>query len=98
MSPNADKILEEARQLTPAERDWLIENLIAEQGPMSDETFAVWQKNVGEPEPGYNEWFRKGVGEALADPSPDISHEQVAKEIGGILEAARERKRLKQSA
>jgi len=50
---------------------------------------------VGEPEPGYDEWFRKGVEEALADTSPGIPHEEVEKEIGNILRAAREAKRLK---
>ena len=95
MSPNAQKLLEEARQLPPAERDWFIENLLGEESAMSDEAFAAWQMEVGEPEPGYDEWFRKGVEEALADTSPGIPHEEVEKEIGNILRAAREAKRLK---
>jgi hypothetical protein len=98
MSPNAQKILDQARQLPPAERDWLIENLIGEEGVMSDEAFAKWQKEVGDPEPGYDEWFRAGVEEALADESGDIPHEQVMEEIGEILRSAREKQRLKESA
>jgi len=42
MSPNAQKLLEEARQLPPAERDWFIENLLGEESAMSDEAFAAW--------------------------------------------------------
>jgi hypothetical protein len=91
MSPDAQKILDEARQLPPAERDWLIENLIGEEGAMSDEAFAKWQKEVGDPEPGYDEYFRAGVEEALADESGDIPHEQVVEEISEILRSAREK-------
>jgi hypothetical protein len=48
---------------------------------MSEEEFAVWQKDVGEPEPGYEEWFRTGVEEALVDTSPDTPHEEVVAEL-----------------
>jgi len=34
--------------------DWLIENLLGEEGLTSDEAFAAWQKEAGEPEPGYD--------------------------------------------
>jgi hypothetical protein len=68
MKRTAAKPLEEARQLPPGDLDWLIQNLLGEEGPMSDEAFAAWQKEVGEPEPGYDEWFRAGVEEALAAP------------------------------
>jgi hypothetical protein len=60
--------------------------------------FAAWQKEVGEPEPGYDEWFRAGVEEALADRSADIPHEAVVEEIGNILRAAREAQKLNASA
>ena len=46
---------------------------------VSDEAFAAGQKEVGEPEPGYEEWFRKGVEEALADTSEGIPHEEAMK-------------------
>jgi hypothetical protein len=98
MSPNAQRLLDEARKLPSAERDWLIDNLIGEQDAMPDEAFAAWQKEAGEPEPGYEEWFRKGVEEALTDTSPGVPHEQVEREIGSILRRAREAKRLKESA
>ena len=99
MSRTAAEILEDARQLPPSELDWLVENLVNEgPGGMSEEEFAVWQKEVGEPEPGYEEWFRAGVEEALADKSPDIPHEVVVKEIANLLRTAREAKRLKASA
>jgi len=98
MIRTAAQLLEEIRQLPPAQRDWVIENLLAENGPMSDDVFAAWQKEVGEPEPGYEEWFRAGVEEALADKSPGIPHELVVKEIAGVLRSAREAKRLKESA
>jgi hypothetical protein len=98
ISPDAQRILDEARRLPPAERDWLIENLIGEGGAISDEAFAKWQKEVGEPEPGYEEWFRAGGEEALADESGDIPHEQDMEEIDKILQSARDAKRLKESA
>jgi hypothetical protein len=98
MARTAAELLEDALQLPQTERDWLIDNLLGEEGAMSDEAFAAWQKEVGEPEPGYDEWFRKGVEEALADSSPDTPHEQVVREVGSILQAAREAKGLKESA
>ena len=33
---------------------------LGEEGAMSDEAFAAGQKEVGEPESGYDEWFRPG--------------------------------------
>jgi hypothetical protein len=65
---------------------------------VSDEAFAARQKEAGEPEPGYDEWFRKSVEEALADESPGLPHEQVEQEIGNILRRAREAKKPKESA
>jgi hypothetical protein len=93
MSPNAQRLLDEARQLPSNERDWLIENLIGEEGAMSDDAFAAWQKEAGEPEPGYGEWFRMGVEEALADTSEDIPHEEAMKHFHGAIQKARKLKR-----
>jgi hypothetical protein len=99
MNRSAAEILEDARQLPPGELDWLVENLVNEgPGGMSEEEFAAWQRDVGEPEPGYDEWFRAGVEEALADTSPDTPHEEVVAEIGNLLRTAREAQRLKASA
>ena len=39
------------------------------------------------PEPGYDEWFRQQVQEALDDDSPGIPHEQVMREMRERLEA-----------
>jgi len=90
MSRNAQKILEEARQLPPADLDWLIQNLVTEGDEAAEEErFALWQKEVGEPEPGYDEWFRAGVEEALADTSGDISHEDAMKEFHNAILKAR---------
>jgi hypothetical protein len=99
MNRSAAEILEDARQLPPGDLDWLVENLVNEgAGGMSEKEFADWQKEVGEPEPGYEEWFRAGVEEALADTSPDTPHEEVVAEIGNLLRTAREAQRLKASA
>jgi hypothetical protein len=91
MSRTAVEILEDARQLPPGELDWLVENLVNEgPGGMSEEEFAAWQKEVGEPEPGYEEWFRAGVEEALAETSPGIPHEEAMKHFHeAILQARR---------
>lgn len=94
MSPDARKILEEARQLPPDQQDWLAEQLLISA---NEDAFSALEKEYGEPEPGYDEWFRAGVEEALADKSPDVPHEEVVKEIGNLLRAAREKK-LKASA
>jgi Uma2 family endonuclease len=98
MSRSAAKILEDARQLPPGELDWLVQNLLGEGDGMSEEEFAAWQKEVGEPEPGYEEWFRAGVEEALAETSPGIPHEVVVEEIANLLRSAREAQKLKASA
>jgi hypothetical protein len=92
MARTAAQLLEDARQLPPAERDWLIENLLGEEGLPSDEAFAAWKKEVGEPEPGYDEWFRAGVEEALADTSGDIPHEEAMKEFHDAILRARKLK------
>jgi len=95
MSPNAQKLLDEARQLPADERDWLAEQLLIQQ---NEDAFAAQAAEYGEPEPGYDEWFRAGVEEALRDKSPGIPHEQVMQEIAEILTSAREKQRLKESA
>jgi hypothetical protein len=53
---------------------------------------------VGEPEPGYDEWFRAGVEEALADTSGDVPHEEVVEYMANLFRKAREAQRLKASA
>jgi hypothetical protein len=99
MTRTAQQLLEEARQLAPAEWDWLIQNLLDEDSTEHDRgAFAAWQKEAGEPEPGYDKWFRAGVEHALADPSDDVSHDQVVDEISGVLDSARKAQRLKESA
>ena len=99
MSRSAAEILEDARQLPPGELDWLVQNLLGEgDGVSEEERFAAWQKEVGEPEPGYDEWFRAGVEEAMADTSGDVPHEEVVKDLANLLRSAREAQRLKASA
>jgi hypothetical protein len=95
MSPNAQKILDEVRQLPSEEREWLVEQLLFQA---NEDAFAEQEKQYGPSEPGYDEWFRAGVEEALADESGDIPHEQVMEEIGKIIQSAREKQRLKESA
>jgi hypothetical protein len=53
---------------------------------------------LGEHEPGYEEWFRAGVEEALADTSKAIPHKDVVEDIANVLRAAREAQRLKPSS
>ena len=99
MSRTAAQLLEEARQLPPGDLDWLVQNLLSdEDGTTEEERFAAWQKEVGEPEPGYDEWFRAGVEEALADTSPGIPHEEVMEGVSKILRTAREAQSQKASA
>lgn len=91
MPMTAHDLLEAARQLPSEERELLLQTL-------QEEAFADWQKQFGEPEPGYDEWFRAKVEEALADDSPGIPHEEVMQEMDEMIQAARERQRLKASA
>jgi len=93
MSPAAQKLLEEARKLPPDERDWLIGHLLAEEVGNSQKAFDSWQKEVGEPEPGYEEWFRAGVEEALADNSEGIPHEEMMRQFRKAIARARKLKR-----
>jgi hypothetical protein len=94
MSRTAVEILEDARQLPPGELDWLVQNLLGKVDEMSEEEFAVWQKEVGEPEPGYEEWFRAGVEEALAETSPGIPHEEAMKSFHEAILRARKMKAI----
>jgi hypothetical protein len=95
MSRTAAEILEDARKLPPGELDWLVENLVNEgPGGMSEDEFAAWQKEVGEPEPGYEEWFRAGVEEALADTSPDTPHEEAMEHFHQAILKARKMKAI----
>jgi putative addiction module component (TIGR02574 family) len=43
MSPNAQKVLEEARQLTPDEQDWLVESLLIRD---ETEVSAAWDEEI----------------------------------------------------
>jgi len=86
MTRTAAQLLEEARQLPPSDLDWLIQNLLGEgEDGSEEERFSAWQKEVGEPEPGYDEWFRAGVEEALADTSPDTPHEEVMRGVHDLI-------------
>lgn len=100
MSRTAAEILEDARQLPPADLEWLLDSLLNEAPAkaQTEEEFAAWQKEAGEPEPGYDEWFRAGVEEALADTSGDVPHEGVVREMAELFRSAREKQKLKASA
>jgi len=99
MIRTAAELLEEARQLPPGDFDWLVQNLLSEgDGGPEEERFAAWQKEAGEPEPGYDEWFRAGVEEPLADTSKDVPHEEVVKDMANLIRKARDVQRLKASA
>ena len=90
MSPNAQRILDDARQLPPDERDWLAEQLFI---GANEEAFSALEKEYGQPEPGYEEWFRAGVEEALADTSNGIPHEEAMKQFHDAIRKARKLKR-----
>ena len=91
----AAKLLKEVRQLPRAERIWLIDSLMGEQGAMSDEALAAWQHEAGIAEPGYDEWFRRGVHEALADKSGDVTHAVAMQEFRKAMQRSR---KLKETA
>ena len=92
MSPNAQRLLDEARQLPPDERKWFTEQLLI---GVNEEAFATLARDYGEPEPGYDDWFRKGVEESLADSSDGIPHEEAMKRFHTAIQRAR---KLKKSA
>jgi len=91
MPLTAQELLKAARELSSDERNWLVQAL-------QEDELATWQKEVGEEESGYDEWFRAQVQVALDDDSPGIPHEQVVQEMSDLLRAASERERLKTSA
>jgi hypothetical protein len=43
MSPNAQKVLEDGRQLTPEEREWVAHGLLVEEG---EELDANWEAEI----------------------------------------------------
>ena len=95
MSRSAMEILEDARQLPPGDLDWLVQNLLGgEDGVSEEEKFAAWKKDVGDPEPGYEEWFRAGVEEALADTSGDVPHEEAMEHFHNAILRARKLKAI----
>lgn len=83
MPQTAAELFEAARQLPSEEREWLLHAL-------QEDEFAEWQKEAGEPEPGYDEWFRASVEEALADTSPGIPHEEVMQDFHDAIQKARQ--------
>lgn len=92
MPRTAAQVLNDALKLPIEERSWVAETLLTEG---AEEFFAEGQRRAGEPEPGYDEWFRKGVAEAMADTSGDIPHEEAMKQFHQAIRRAR---KLKESA
>ncbi len=90
MTPNAQRILEDAQQLPLDEKQWLAERLLA---AANEDAFAAIEKEFGEPEPGYEEWFRMGVEEALEDTSEGVPHNEAMKHFHDALQKARKMKR-----
>jgi hypothetical protein len=46
-----------------------------------------------EEEAAYNEWLKRTVAEALADPRPPVPHDHVMAEAREIIERAKQRKK-----
>jgi hypothetical protein len=90
MSPDAQRLLDEARKLPPDDREWLTEQLLF---GANEEAFSALEKEYGKPEPGYDEWFRAGVEEALADTSEGVSHEEAMNHLHDAIQKARKMKR-----
>lgn len=94
MPRTAQQILDDARQLPSDERHWMAEQLLSQ---LNDEAFSALEAEYGKPEPGYDEWFRAHIEEALADTSPGVPHEQVMREMEEMIRRAKEKK-LKETA
>lgn len=88
MERTVDQIRELAMALPEEQRLLLALQLSAEVSPHA---------GLGEPEPGYEEWFRGEVEAALTDKSAPIPHEQVVKEMAVRLRSLRQAKRSKTS-
>jgi len=87
MPRTAQAILDDALKLPAKERKWVAEQLIT---GANEEAFSTLKLEYGEPEPGYDEWFRAGVEEALADKSPGVPHEEAMRELNQIVRRAKE--------
>jgi hypothetical protein len=92
MARTAQQILDDALQLVPTERDWLAEQLLI---GLNKDAFSALKKEFGEPEPGYEKWFRTGVEESLADNSEGVPHEDAMRQLHHAIQSKR---KLKQSA
>jgi len=91
MPRTAQQILDDARQLAPDEREWLAEQLFIKA---NEEAFSALDQEYGKPEAGYDEWFRAGVEEALADDgSGDVPHEDAMKQFHEAIQKARKMKK-----
>jgi predicted transcriptional regulator len=95
MPRSYEEVRQIACELPEDQRILLAEALFDSIGQDSSnglEVVAAWQKEVGEPEAGYEEWFRAGVEEALADASPGIPHEEAMKQFHNAILKARKMK------
>jgi hypothetical protein len=90
MPRTAQQILDDALKLPAKEKKWLTEQLFALQ---NERAFAAIEKEYGKPEPGYEEWFRAEVEEALADKSPGIPHQEAMKRFHNAIQKARKLKK-----
>lgn len=85
--------LEEVRQLAlelPAEERLALALELSEGLPP--------HPGLGKPDPGYEEWFRTQVEEALTDKSRGVPHKAVVEDIAKVLRAVREAQKLKAGA
>lgn len=89
MEQTFEQIRESALALPEEDRLRLALQLSAEISP---------EVGLGEPEPGYEEWFRAEVKAALADEADATSHEHVVGEVQMLLKAARETRGSKAGA
>jgi hypothetical protein len=89
MSPDAQRILDEVRQLPPDERHWFLEQLLAQE---NEDAFAAMEAELGEPEPRHDAWVRAGIEEALVDNSGDVSHEEAMRQLHEAILNARKLK------
>jgi hypothetical protein len=91
MSPDAQRLLDEARKLPAEEKDWLTEQLL---NLANERAFSAIEAEYGKPEPEDEALFRANVEEALADDgSGDIPHEEAMKQFHEAIQKAREMKK-----
>jgi hypothetical protein len=93
METQLERLALEALKLTLDERAELAQLLLTslDEDAEMDEVLAVQLERMRgtSEDAAHTEWMRQQLAESLADPSPNLSHEQVMADVQAVIDAKR---------